>query len=225
MVCSSSTLYCYLPVARSTYTREHFVGRRIANTSVLLQSSINRISFVAICALKLWWRLVCDLSIVVVCLPQACFALRDLCYCCCMSDRLTEQKPRGQTCVFVAATTCALRVGRTWARRHDCVFPVTFPRMHPLTWVVFTAVICGFSHAAHHGITAAVLPALEQLPEQSDQRLRPAPPKWIVRRCDIGVRWTQCQSAQDGVVRLQPVLPIPLLRESLPASHRHHAGH
>lgn len=80
-------------------------------------------------------------------------------------------------------------------------------------------------HAAHDGLAAAVLPPMEQLPDQPDQRLRSAPPERELRGCYVGVRWTLGEGAQNGIVSLQPLLPVLVLREPLPAPHSHHERH
>lgn len=79
--------------------------------------------------------------------------------------------------------------------------------------------------AARYGIAAAVLPALEQLPEQFDERLRPTIAERKLRRCDPRLRRPLGESAQDGLIGVQPLFPIVVFRKSMPASYRDHARH
>lgn len=52
---------------------------------------------------------------------------------------------------------------------------------------------------------------MEQLPVEPDERVRPIAPERVVRGRDSRVRRPLRQSAQDGAVRVQPLLPEPVL--------------
>lgn len=80
-------------------------------------------------------------------------------------------------------------------------------------------------HHAAAATAAAVLPAMEQLPEQPDERVRPAAAERIVRRRHSRVRGAQRKGAQDGSVCVQSLLPGSILRQSVSAPHRHPQGH
>lgn len=74
-------------------------------------------------------------------------------------------------------------------------------------------------------LAAAVLSAMEQLPEQPHQRVRPTTPERELRRRHPRLRRTLRQGAQDGPVRLQSLLPGAVLRQSLSTPHRHPEGY
>lgn len=74
-------------------------------------------------------------------------------------------------------------------------------------------------------LSAAVLSQMEQLPVQPDERLRPAPPERVLRRRHTRLRRPLRQGAQDGVVRLQSLLPGALLRQPVPAPYSDPQGH
>ncbi|CAB0041695.1 unnamed protein product [Trichogramma brassicae] len=84
----------------------------------------------------------------------------------------------------------------------------------------------GDQAAERRRLALAVLPALEQLPNEPHQRVRSAAAAvGELRRRDARLRREFRQGSQDGTVGLQPVLPDALLRQPVSASDRHHEGH
>ncbi|CAB0042822.1 unnamed protein product [Trichogramma brassicae] len=83
----------------------------------------------------------------------------------------------------------------------------------------------GDQAAERRRLALAVLPALEQLPNEPHQRVRSAAAVGELRRRDARLRREFRQGSQDGTVGLQPVLPDALLRQPVSASDRHHEGH
>lgn len=101
---------------------------------------------------------------------------RTLCCCCSLVLVVVVVVLHVSWWTFLCETVCFIGTFRLY---YACLRGLSSPRRRHRR-----------RHAARDRITAAILPPVEQLPDESYQRLRPIVPESIVCRCDTSLWWT-----------------------------------